>query len=46
MTDWGLSAKIAGGGFLTVILILAILAVIVWVVGLVFRRTETGSNNK
>ena len=38
MIDWELVAKIAGGGFGIVILILAILSVLVWIVGLVVRR--------
>ena len=39
MIDWGLVAKIAGGGFGTTILVLIILAVVAWLVGLVVQRT-------
>ncbi len=38
MIDWSLVAKIAGGGFGIVILVLAILTAVVWVVGLVARK--------
>jgi len=38
MTDWGLIAKIAGGGFGIVILVLVILTVVVWIVGLAVRK--------
>ena len=46
MIDWALAMKIAGGGFGVVVLILAILALIIWAVGLVFHKTETARNNK
>jgi len=36
--DWGLIAKIAGGGFGSTLLILAILCTIIWIIGLVVRR--------
>jgi len=36
--DWGLIAKIAGGGFGSTLLILAILCIIIWIIGLVVRR--------
>jgi len=36
--DWGLIAKIAGGGFGSTLLILAILCIVVWLIGLVVRR--------
>jgi len=36
--DWGLIAKIAGGGFGSTLLILAILCIIIWLIGLVVRR--------
>jgi len=36
--DWGLIAKIAGGGFGSTLLILAILCIITWIIGLVIRR--------
>ena len=39
MIDWGLVAKIAGGGFGVTILVLIILSLVAWVVGLVVQRT-------
>jgi len=36
--DWGLIAKIAGGGFGATLLILAILCIVIWLIGLVIRR--------
>ena len=36
--DWGLIAKIAGGGFGIVMLVLAILTAAVWIVSLVARK--------
>jgi len=38
MTDWGLVAKVAAGGFGIVIFILAILTAVVWLVNLIARR--------
>lgn len=38
MMDWGLIAKIAGGGFGIVMLVLAILTAVVWIVGLAARK--------
>jgi Na+-transporting methylmalonyl-CoA/oxaloacetate decarboxylase gamma subunit len=38
MIDWGLVAKIAGGGFGVTILILIILSLVAWLVGLVVQR--------
>ena len=46
MTDWGLAIKIAGGGFGVVFLTLVVLAVVIWVMGLILRRVGTGDNNK
>jgi len=40
--DWGLTGKIAGGGFLMVFAILAILALLVWIAGLGVRRFQRG----
>ena len=39
MIDWGLVAKIAGGGFGVTILVLIILLLVAWVVGLIIQRT-------
>jgi len=36
--DWGLIAKIAGGGFGSTLIILAILCIVIWLIGLVVRR--------
>jgi Na+-transporting methylmalonyl-CoA/oxaloacetate decarboxylase gamma subunit len=38
MMDWGLIAKIAGGGFGIVMLVLAILTAVVWILGLAARK--------
>jgi len=42
--DWGLAAKIAGGGFGMVFLILAILALVVWLTSLGVRKFSKGSS--
>ena len=39
MVDWGIIAKVAGGGFGVTILVLIILAVVAWIVGLIIQRT-------
>ncbi len=39
MIDWNLVAKIAGGGYGLVILVLTILALVAWLVGLVVQKT-------
>ena len=44
MIDWGLAGKIAGGGFGLVFLILAILALVVWLIGLGVRRFSKSSS--
>jgi Na+-transporting methylmalonyl-CoA/oxaloacetate decarboxylase gamma subunit len=47
MIDWNLAAKIAGGGFGMVFLILAILALMVWLMGLGVRKfSKGGSKNE
>ena len=38
MTDWGLVAEIAGGGFGVTILALIILCLAAWIVGLIVQR--------
>lgn len=40
MIDWNLVAEVAGGGFGVTILVLIILALVVWVVGLVVQKTQ------
>ncbi len=39
--DWGLVAKVAGGGFGLTILVLTILSVVLWLLGLVTRESES-----
>ena len=41
MIDWALALKIGGIGFGMVFFVLIILAVIIWLVGLVFKKIET-----
>ena len=43
MIDWGLVAKVAGGGFGVTVLVLIILALVAWVVGLIVQRTAKES---
>jgi Na+-transporting methylmalonyl-CoA/oxaloacetate decarboxylase gamma subunit len=38
MIDWALVAKIAGGGFGSTLIILAILCIVIWLIGFVIRR--------
>jgi len=38
MTEWGLLARIAGGGFGSTMLVLTILCLVVWVIGLLMQR--------
>jgi predicted acyltransferase len=38
MIDWELVAKIAGGGFGSTLIILAIVSIVIWLIGLVMRR--------
>jgi Na+-transporting methylmalonyl-CoA/oxaloacetate decarboxylase gamma subunit len=40
--DWGFAGQVGGVGFTLVFVVLTILAVAVWVVGLVLRRIGTG----
>jgi len=42
--DWGLIAKVAGGGFGVTILVLVILSLVAWIVGLIVQKT--GTRNK
>ena len=39
MIDWGLVAKIAGGGFGVTVFVLVILSLVAWVVGLIIQKT-------
>jgi Na+-transporting methylmalonyl-CoA/oxaloacetate decarboxylase gamma subunit len=38
MIDWELVARIAGGGFGSTLIVLAILCIVIWLIGLVARR--------
>jgi len=40
--DWAFAGKIGGIGFGMVFAVLVILAIVVWLVGLIFRRIDTG----
>ena len=42
MTDWARAGFIGGVGFATVFVVLILLAVVVWLVGMVVRRTSPG----
>ena len=41
-TIWGEAGLVAGIGFGTVVLVLVILAVITWLIGLIFQRIKRG----
>jgi len=41
---WGEAAQIGGVGFGTVFALLIILAIIIWLTGLVFGKTSTGKS--
>ena len=40
MIDWGLVAKIAGGGFGVTIFVLIVLLLVTWLVGLVIQKSQ------
>ena len=42
MVDWGFAGQIGGVGFGTVFALLIILAVVIWLVGLVLGKIGTG----
>jgi Na+-transporting methylmalonyl-CoA/oxaloacetate decarboxylase gamma subunit len=42
--DWGAAGLLAGRGFGTVFLVLIILAVVTWLIGLVFQRIKRGQD--
>ncbi len=51
MIDWALALKVGGIGFGMVFFVLVILAVILWLVGLIFKKIEakaekTGNGEK
>jgi Na+-transporting methylmalonyl-CoA/oxaloacetate decarboxylase gamma subunit len=41
-TMWGEAGRVAGIGFGTVFLVLVILAVVTWLIGLIFQRVKRG----
>ena len=45
-TDWGDAWQVAGVGFGVVFLVLIILAVAIWVTGIVVNKIETREKNK
>jgi Na+-transporting methylmalonyl-CoA/oxaloacetate decarboxylase gamma subunit len=45
MIDWGLAARIAGFGFLTVFAVLGILSLVLWLISLLLYRV-IGSRKK
>jgi Na+-transporting methylmalonyl-CoA/oxaloacetate decarboxylase gamma subunit len=46
MIDWGLVAKIAGGGFGSTLLVLVILTIVIWLIGFVMRRRGRKANDE
>lgn len=38
--DWGAAGLLAGRGFVTVFIVLVILAVVTWLIGFVFQRIK------
>jgi Na+-transporting methylmalonyl-CoA/oxaloacetate decarboxylase gamma subunit len=45
MIDWAFAGKIGGIGFGMVFAVLVILAIILWLVGLVFKKIESGNED-
>lgn len=39
MIEWGLIGEIAGGGYGLCILVLIVLAVVIWIIGMVVKKT-------
>jgi Na+-transporting methylmalonyl-CoA/oxaloacetate decarboxylase gamma subunit len=46
MIDWAFAGKIGGVGFGMVFAVLVILAVVLWLVGLVFKKLDAGKEEK
>jgi len=46
MIDWGLVAKIAGGGFGSTLIILTILCIMVWLIGFVIQKRAKKADNE
>jgi Na+-transporting methylmalonyl-CoA/oxaloacetate decarboxylase gamma subunit len=45
MIDWAFAGKIGGVGFGMVFAVLVILAVVLWLTGLVFKKIEAGKKD-
>ena len=45
MIDWAFAGKIGGVGFGMVFLVLVILAIVLWLAGMVFTKIEAGKEN-
>jgi Na+-transporting methylmalonyl-CoA/oxaloacetate decarboxylase gamma subunit len=45
MIDWESVAKIAGGGFGSTFIVLAILSAVIWLIGFVIRRRGPGNKD-
>lgn len=43
--DWGHAYQIGGAGFALVFIVLIILAVVMWVSGLIIKKIESGSTD-
>ena len=43
--DWGQATQIGGVGFGTVFLVLVILAIVLWLTGLIFSKIGTGTTD-
>lgn len=45
MIDWAFAGKIGGIGFGMVFAVLVILAIVLWLTGLVFKKIDAGKDN-
>jgi Na+-transporting methylmalonyl-CoA/oxaloacetate decarboxylase gamma subunit len=45
MIDWDFVGKIAGGGFGSTLLVLAILCIVIWLIGLVIQKRAKGDGS-
>ncbi|UCC17811.1 MAG: OadG family protein [Dehalococcoidales bacterium] len=45
MIDWAFAGKIGGIGFGMVFAVLVILAVVLWLTGMIFKKIEAGSKD-
>ena len=46
MVDWGMAIKIGGVGFLTVFVVLSVVALMLWLVGLIQTKSGAGDNGQ